>query len=213
MLSFYDFLKTRSNDFFESEVDWKQRIQSIGSHYDANSEYPNSRTKLGQHLSTLKRFYKSGKKWSPDYEQAAKDHGLPDDWMMDSNKIINDRNIELLGRYYTGSKILGSSQNKGTKGEKKRSFWPVSPHPLGIFLRNKRKAYYDFLHGTKNTNQKWYGQDDIDNGEKAGLPDNWMISKVLKYTVEPDDHDMMTSDDHGGWEQMESKEKKSTSDW
>ena len=56
---------------------------------------PNSRTKLGQHLSTLKRFYKSGKKWSPDYEQAAKDHGLPDDWMMDSNKIINDTLLDL----------------------------------------------------------------------------------------------------------------------
>ena len=103
--------------------------------------------------------------YSSDEEILAKNNM---DGLFDSQKVkkdnlqINNNKIRALGTFYV--------DNKGTYPTRKTNSY------LAIFLSSKKRAYKDFINGTKKVGYKWYPTDE-EIARQAGLPSDWMISK------------------------------------
>ena len=152
----------------DREKESNKKVIELSLYFKKYGTYPNHKHKLGSFLvkkiQTHKR-YINGKKtknresWYPSDIEVAKAHGLPDDLFepSDREKESNKKVIELAQEF------------------KKIGAYPNRNNTIGNFLTHKRRAFKDYINGTKTKNIKWY-QSDAEVAKAHGLPDDWMIT-------------------------------------
>ena len=147
------------------EKESNQRIIELAQEFKKLGNYPKKYSPNGRLLCTKRQAFKdytngtknTGNIWYPSDIQIAKDHGLPDDWMLiTTNELKSNQKIILLAQEF-----------------KKLETYPHRNSPNRIFLNSRRQAFKDYTDGTEK-NHKWYPSD-IEIAKAHGLPDDWML--------------------------------------
>jgi len=160
--------------FVDLELKSNQKIIELAQEFKKLGTYPHKYSPNGRFLSGKKQAFKhytngtktkNGSIWYPSDIQVAKDHGLPDDWMLivklqdkvSLEKESNQRTIEIAQEF----KKIGTYPHRNTTN--------------GSFLNGKRQAFKEYTNGKKNTYRKWYPSD-IQVAKDHGLPDDWILT-------------------------------------
>ena len=146
------------------EIQSNQKIILLAQEFKKLGAYPSSRTKNGIFLINRRKAFKNYTnskkntcgKWYPSDIELAKAHGLPDDWMIttDREKESNKKIIEL-ALYF-----------------KKHGNYPNHKHKLGSFLVKKIQTYKRYINGRKSKNRESWYPSDIEVAKAHGLPDD-----------------------------------------
>ena len=147
------------------ELESNQKVIEIAQYFKTHGDYPDYTCKIGVSLSNKRHRYKNhtnGKKcnlkWHPSDIEVAKVHGLPDDWIINTDfEKESNRKIILLAQEFT--KIGNYPDINSTNGK---------------FLKYKRKAFKHYTNKTKSK-YKWHPSD-IEVAKAHGLPDDWIIN-------------------------------------
>jgi len=170
-------LTTKSLDPAICEKESNQRIIELAQEFKKLGRvYPSWSSPNGKFLSYKRQAFKhytngtktknTKNRWYPSDIQIAKDHGLPDDWMLttDFEKESNQKTIELAQEF------------------KKLGTYPDFNSLNTSFLNTRRQAFKHYTNGTK-TKHKWYPSD-IEVAKAHGLPDDWMLKQKLESSGE-----------------------------
>ena len=167
-------LITKTHDPFSREKESNQKVILIAQEFKKLGTYPNQYSLNGICLNYKRQAFKhytNGTKctsiWYPSDIKVAKDHGLPDDWML-TTKTHDPVSLEK----ESNQKVILIAQEF-----KKLGTYPNLYSLGGKCLNRKRIAFKYYINGIKSY-YKWYPSD-IEVAKAHGLPDDWMLRQKL----------------------------------